>query len=321
MTQDEFIKKAKLKHGNKYDYSKVEYKGCKQKINIICPIHGEFKQTPDKHLTTKFACNKCSTDNRVLRIKNNSFNVFSKKGADKFNGNFIYDNSDYIDSSTKINIKCVKHNYIFMQEPNSHLNSNNPCPLCAKEYENSKTIEGYSKKQTEFINKSILKYNDKYDYSQVLYYGAKIPVSIVCLKHGLFKQLPNNHLKIKFGCPICAIENKPKSLGGYNYGFFEENPEMCDVRCVLYYIRVGKIFKIGVTTQKIEKRISEIKSTSKNKDIDIIWAFEDTLLNSFKYEQSILLKYEKYRIKRFWSTELFDRDVIPDLAEVKNIKI
>lgn len=40
--KNDFINKAREKHGNKYDYSKVEYTDIKTKVCIICPIHGEF---------------------------------------------------------------------------------------------------------------------------------------------------------------------------------------------------------------------------------------------------------------------------------------
>src|SRR5581483_6407391 len=47
---EEFIKKARKVHGNKYDYSKVNYLGWNKKIIIICPIHGEFQQSPHNHI-------------------------------------------------------------------------------------------------------------------------------------------------------------------------------------------------------------------------------------------------------------------------------
>lgn len=37
-------------HGDRYDYSKVNYNGIKSKVDIICPIHGEFKQSPEEHI-------------------------------------------------------------------------------------------------------------------------------------------------------------------------------------------------------------------------------------------------------------------------------
>lgn len=58
-TKEEFIKDARKVHGDKYDYSKVEYVGSKIKVCIICPKHGEFWQTPSHHFEGK-GCPKCS---------------------------------------------------------------------------------------------------------------------------------------------------------------------------------------------------------------------------------------------------------------------
>jgi hypothetical protein len=57
-----FINEAKLLHGDKYDYSKVEYINAKTKIKIICPIHGEFEQMPDAHTKLKQGCPNCHYD-------------------------------------------------------------------------------------------------------------------------------------------------------------------------------------------------------------------------------------------------------------------
>ena len=54
-----FIKQAKEVHGDRYDYSKVDYKNCDTNIIIICQDHGEFEQTPWNHLQGK-NCIKCS---------------------------------------------------------------------------------------------------------------------------------------------------------------------------------------------------------------------------------------------------------------------
>lgn len=59
MTTAEFIEKAKAVHGDKYDYSKVEYKGVHTKVCIICPEHGEFWQIPGSHLASR-GCPNCA---------------------------------------------------------------------------------------------------------------------------------------------------------------------------------------------------------------------------------------------------------------------
>lgn len=57
-TKDEFVAKARAIHGDKYDYSKVEYTNCMTKVCIICPIHGETYETPSNHLRS-CGCQRC----------------------------------------------------------------------------------------------------------------------------------------------------------------------------------------------------------------------------------------------------------------------
>lgn len=76
---EEFINKAKEIHNDKYDYSKVEYKGNKTKVTIICPIHGEFQQLPSDHINKKCGCPYCKSskleDNleKILKEENISY--------------------------------------------------------------------------------------------------------------------------------------------------------------------------------------------------------------------------------------------------------
>lgn len=72
-TTEQFIADAKAVHGNRYDYSKVEYKTNKDKVCIICPVHGEFWQTPNDHLRSS-GCKKCYACSRN-RIANLTFDI------------------------------------------------------------------------------------------------------------------------------------------------------------------------------------------------------------------------------------------------------
>lgn len=67
LTQDEFIDKAKEVHGDRYDYSKAEYKNYTTKVSIICKQHGSFVQKPADHLSGK-GCFKCSSSKREILI-------------------------------------------------------------------------------------------------------------------------------------------------------------------------------------------------------------------------------------------------------------
>ena len=68
MTQEEFIEKAKKKHGDKYDYSLVDYKNIYTKIKIKCKKHGLFEQIPDSHIRGK-GCPLCKKYKGEERIK------------------------------------------------------------------------------------------------------------------------------------------------------------------------------------------------------------------------------------------------------------
>ena len=59
LTTEEFIKRSKSIHGDKYNYSKVNYTGYRDRVCIICPEHGEFWQIPSHHLFGH-GCPKCA---------------------------------------------------------------------------------------------------------------------------------------------------------------------------------------------------------------------------------------------------------------------
>lgn len=74
LTNESFIEKAKQVHGDKYDYSHVNYINSRTKINIICPIHGEFYQSPISHLNgaTCPYCNESHLEEEIsLFLTNN----------------------------------------------------------------------------------------------------------------------------------------------------------------------------------------------------------------------------------------------------------
>jgi len=77
LTKQEFVDKAILIHGNKYDYSKVDYVNTITPVIIICPIHGEFKQIPNSHLSGS-GCLKCGAKIRSIKKTNTTENFIKK---------------------------------------------------------------------------------------------------------------------------------------------------------------------------------------------------------------------------------------------------
>lgn len=188
LTTKEFIEKARQIHGNKYDYSKVEYKNSSTKICIICPEHGEFWQVPNDHLRGH-GCSKCYGNEKM------TIETFIEK-ARKVHGNkYDYSKVEYTgNNKSKICIICPEHGE-FWQKANAHLNGQG-CPKC---YNNIlKTTE-------QFIKQAKIIHGNKYDYSKVEYKGNKIKICIICPKHGEFWQVPISHLQ-GYGCQKCALK-------------------------------------------------------------------------------------------------------------------
>lgn len=223
-TSDDFISLARNVHGDKYDYSKVDYQGNKVKVCITCPEHGNFWQVPNSHLSGR-GCPVCG------RIQANNSTTYScakfiEKARAKHGEKYDYSLVEYTSSSSKVKIVCPEHG-VFEQVPSLHLYGNG-CPQCAIE-----RVRTFLKDTDEdFIVKARAKHGNKYDYSLVEYVSSQTKVKIICPKHGTFEQTPNNHLRGQ-KCPVCALEirrlkrmdtenefiNKAKEVHGdiYNY--------------------------------------------------------------------------------------------------------
>lgn len=128
LTTEEFINKAKLTHGEKYDYSIAIYVGCKNKIKIICPIseHGIFFQTPDLHIRS--GCPKCGSISTGDKQISNS-NEFIRKAILIHGNKYNYSKVIYLKSMYKVKIICPKH-CVFEQTPNGHLDGKG-CKKCS----------------------------------------------------------------------------------------------------------------------------------------------------------------------------------------------
>lgn len=130
MTLEEFIKRAKEIHGDKYDYSKVKYVNMNTKVIITCPIHDDFPQTPHNHLQGH-GCFECS--NELIHNKQRFTIEEFIENSNEVHGEGKYDYSKviYVNNHTDVIIICHNHDepYEFPQTPNNHL-SGEGCPLC-----------------------------------------------------------------------------------------------------------------------------------------------------------------------------------------------
>jgi hypothetical protein len=189
-TTEIFIEQAKMIHGEKYDYSKVEYINYNSKLEIVCPVHGSFFQGIEKHIRRKQGCSECS------QKKRHTNKSFIKKAKEIHKDLYDYSLVDYKNANTKIKIICKIHG-TFEQLPTSHL-SGKGCNKC----KGNKISNSLFSNTHDFIKKAVKKHENLYDYSLVDYISAHKKVKIICSQHGVFEQDPNSHLNGR-GCPNC----------------------------------------------------------------------------------------------------------------------
>ena len=211
----EFISKANKVHNFKYRYDYVEYYNWIKKVIITCPIHGDFIQSPNKHLQG-YGCSKCNkfakTKLKIEKLKHNKEEIILKKHEDfieiskKIHGNkYDYSNVEYVTSHTKVKILCNKHGE-FEQKPLHHKRGNG-CPSCS--YENS---FGPRISTSDFISISKNRHNGYYSYKKSRYLSNKEKITITCPIHGDFNQLPKYHMN-GGGCSKCNIGRHGKGGG------------------------------------------------------------------------------------------------------------
>lgn len=190
LTKELFVERSKRKHNDRYDYSKVEYVNSLTKVCIICPIHGEFFQTPSAHMLLGHGCPMC------FGSPKSTTEEFVKKARAVYGYLYDYRKAVYNGNKEKLCVICPEHGE-FWVTPNNHLRGSR-CPGC---YGTPK------KTNVEFIEQARKTHGDKYDYSKVDYKGNKIKVCIICPEHGEFWQFPYSHLK-GAQCPVCSGTQK-----------------------------------------------------------------------------------------------------------------
>ncbi|MDC3256090.1 hypothetical protein OAU93_01695 [bacterium] len=167
------------------------------KIKIICDEHGEFSQKPSAHLQGR-GCAKCGKlfakdfqSQRAISTKE-----FISKAREVHGDNYDYSKVEYVNSQTKVVILCPKHG-LFEQKAGIHLRGSG-CSRCSWNAKRS---------TSEFIAEARAVHGETYDYSLTNYQMRRAKIKITCKKHGVFEQMPYQHLKGQ-GCRQCDIDSR-----------------------------------------------------------------------------------------------------------------
>lgn len=148
-------------------------------------------------------------------MKSSITNNFIIKANIVHNDKYNYDKTIYMTSAEKIIITCYKHGD-FSQRAGHHL-SGRGCKKCATDKRSSDLIN--------FIINSNKIHDNKYNYSESKYINSKIKLKIICGKHGIFEQTPNDHLS-GYGCKKCGRDVCASKIKSSSEEFIQKSNEI-----------------------------------------------------------------------------------------------
>jgi hypothetical protein len=296
ITTEEFIHKAKEVHGDKYDYSKVNYVNAKTKVCIICSKHGEVMVNPH-HFLNGHGCPKCGKD-KIGELRRKTLENFIEE-AHKVHGNkYDYSKVKYVNTNTKVRIICPIHGE-FEQRPADHIKGVG-CKYCSH--------RSYELTTEEFIERAKKVHGDKYDYSKVKYINNKTKVHIICPIHGEFEQNPYHHLKGS-GCPYCNNGLTKQ----YKFNLLQEFENEYDFKA---FLANNDINILLVIIRNIEPKFEPIKrdierALAHSNEVDPIKALSDKYTSDSEGELD-----EEFNIATAPNVDLDDDSAIDSIVYV-----
>ncbi|WP_349569329.1 GIY-YIG nuclease family protein [Azotobacter salinestris] len=219
-TKEQIIKEFRAIHGDRYDYSPLEYQGTQFKVKIICPKHGIYTTLPEHHLKGT-GCRKC-----YFESQKTSKAEFIKRAKAYFKDRYDYSAIGELPASgKKVLIRCKEHEAWFNQDWRSHSRGHSGCQKCKSlKLSGPLNSRGHISSEAElteaFITRAREAHGNTYDYSKFTYTTSHQPGKIICPSHGEFWQTPSNHLR-GTKCPQCSktithkesLKEKCKLLG------------------------------------------------------------------------------------------------------------
>jgi hypothetical protein len=195
LTTDQFIRKCKEVHGNKYDYKKVVYTRTIDKVKILCRIHGYFEQQASSHISGR-GCRECKKEtlSNTHRMTQTEF----IKRVKKIHGDtYGLQKTKYKSAHELVTLTCKKHGD-FERYATDVILGKRGCPKCGME---TRKI-ALSKSNNSYIKEAKAKWGNLYSYKMCSYTNSYTNVTITCKKHGDFEINPRAHISYG-GCPRC----------------------------------------------------------------------------------------------------------------------
>lgn len=210
ITTEEWIRRARARWGNKYNYSRVKYIDRNTDVEIICPEHGAVLVSPEYHIREiagNTGCTQCGIAHRNSDRKF-SFEDFLVRAKQKYGDKFKYDETSWTSFTDYITYACPMHG-LKRARAYAHLSDANTtgCDSCGRQVANDSMRTSFH----EFITRAGTIHGNKYTYHEEYFRGGKLRAKITCPLHGIFYQIASSHMA-GAGCPRCAGKNMTTNI-------------------------------------------------------------------------------------------------------------
>jgi hypothetical protein len=138
ITYEKFLLAARNIHGDRFEYDELSYSGFSEKLNILCPEHGVFRQCAETHLKSKFACPTCK-NRAISEAVKWTKEQFIAKALEVHGDRYDYSLVEYTRSDTPVIVICKDHGP-FIQRPNAHIHCESGCAKCSYEVRRGKSF-------------------------------------------------------------------------------------------------------------------------------------------------------------------------------------
>ena len=210
---------ARKPHGGKFEYDMTTYENSRKPMRIICPKHGEFWASMNKHKYSKHGCSKCGQEKLVEKTINSrkGSDVVIPKFIERFGDRYDFSKAAFEKSSDIFTVICREHGEF--QTTATRLGvATVGCPVCARLVANKNTMLSLDKVHAKLHKK----HGDKYTFGNIVRkQGSDRKVryiNVTCPTHGTNLQLLAT-TKTGYACRDCAIDSRAdearKTLGEF----------------------------------------------------------------------------------------------------------
>ena len=303
------------------------YKGGETRITVACPEHGNRRSKVANLLRSTYGCPGCANRARARRplteghrakiskakaapsrdIRQRLRARFATLGATQYE--FVL--TDYVSYNRgKIVALCREHGESIFSPPSTIFRAKFPCRPCA----NERRARAHATSWEEFVSRAHGIHEGRFEFLPHSdgFSNLSSKVILSCNAHGEQIIRASKILQGQY-CRKCRKVDGAKGglyPGGLSTSTLRENLELASKSARLYYARVGRHYKIGITTSKDRNaRYRSLKSRSGH-NVRVLEEVSLSLQEAFAVEQKVLSEFAEFRLYRPYSTELFSEDVL-----------